>query len=119
MTHICATPDLSDPHGAGGGWFEIGGTAKARQDCPQSITADSIKGLGLVYESCIQMHALLSAFLLNPPQHEDHVCRPSVGSEPTLAFWRFFLCNRRNEPVQQHTSQDFACNGEWGNASVV
>ena len=29
------------------------GTAKARQDLPQSITADSIKGLGQVYESCI------------------------------------------------------------------
>ena len=29
------------------------GTAKARQDLPQSITADSIKSLGQVYESCI------------------------------------------------------------------
>ena len=28
-------------------------TTKARQDFPQSITADSIKGLGQVYESCI------------------------------------------------------------------
>ena len=32
---------------------KIGGTAKARQDFPQPITADSIKGLGQVYESCI------------------------------------------------------------------
>ena len=32
---------------------KFGGTAKARQDFPQSITADSIKGLGQVYESCI------------------------------------------------------------------
>ena len=29
------------------------GTAKARQNFPQSITADNIKGLGQVYESCI------------------------------------------------------------------
>ena len=29
------------------------GTAKARQDFPRSITADSIKGLGQVYDSCI------------------------------------------------------------------
>ena len=29
------------------------GTAKARQDFPQSITPDSIKGIGQVYESCI------------------------------------------------------------------
>ena len=29
------------------------GTAKARQDFPQSITADSIKGLRQVYESCL------------------------------------------------------------------
>ena len=29
------------------------GTAKAHQDFPQSITADSIKGLDQVYESCI------------------------------------------------------------------
>ena len=29
------------------------GTAKARQDVPQSITADSIKDLGQVYESCL------------------------------------------------------------------
>ena len=32
---------------------KFGGTAKARQDFPQSIMADSIKGLGQVYESCI------------------------------------------------------------------
>ena len=32
---------------------KLGGTAKARQDFPQSITADSIKGLGHVYESCV------------------------------------------------------------------
>ena len=32
---------------------KFGGTAKARQDFPQSITADSIKGLGQVYESSI------------------------------------------------------------------
>ena len=29
------------------------GTAKVHQDFPQSITADSIKSLGQVYESCI------------------------------------------------------------------
>ena len=32
---------------------KFGGTAKARQDFPQSITVDSIIGLGQVYESCI------------------------------------------------------------------
>ena len=32
---------------------KFGGTAKARQDFLQSITADNIKGLGQVYESCI------------------------------------------------------------------
>ena len=32
---------------------KFGGTAKARQDFPQFITADSIKGLGQVYESSI------------------------------------------------------------------
>ena len=32
---------------------KFGGTAKACQDFPQSITADSIKGLYQVYESCI------------------------------------------------------------------
>ena len=32
---------------------KCGGTAKARQGFPQSITANSIKGLGQVYESCI------------------------------------------------------------------
>ena len=31
---------------------KFGGTAKARQHFPQSITAYSIKGLGQVYESC-------------------------------------------------------------------
>ena len=30
---------------------KFGGTAKARQDFPQSIMADSIKGLGQVYEA--------------------------------------------------------------------
>ena len=39
------------------------GTAKARQDRPQSITADNIKSLGQVYESCIYTYVLLSAFL--------------------------------------------------------
>ena len=32
---------------------KFGGTAKARQDFPQSIMADSIKGLGQVYASCL------------------------------------------------------------------
>ena len=32
---------------------KFGETAKARQDFPQSIMADSIKGLGQVYKSCI------------------------------------------------------------------
>ena len=32
---------------------KFGGTANAHQDFPQSITADSIKGLDQVYESCI------------------------------------------------------------------
>ena len=32
---------------------KFGGMATVRQDFPQSITADSIKGLGQVYESCI------------------------------------------------------------------
>ena len=30
-----------------------GGGAKEHQDFPQSVTADSIKGLGRVYERCI------------------------------------------------------------------
>ena len=32
---------------------KLWGTAKARQDFPQSITADSIKCLGQVYEGCV------------------------------------------------------------------
>ena len=34
---------------------KLGGTAKARQDFPQSISADSIKGLGHVYLSLIHI----------------------------------------------------------------
>ena len=52
---------------------KFGGTAKARQDFPQSITIDSIKGLGRVYKSCIQTYVLFSAFLLYLPQHENYV----------------------------------------------
>ena len=50
---------------------KFGGTAKARHDFPQSITADSIKGLGQVYESCIQTNFLFSAFPLYLPQHDQ------------------------------------------------
>ena len=57
---------------------KFGGTAKARQDFPQSIMADSIKGLGQVYESCIYTHVLFSVFHLYLPQIEDHVYGPSV-----------------------------------------
>ena len=32
---------------------KFSGTAKACQDFPQFITADSIRGLGQVYDSCI------------------------------------------------------------------
>ena len=95
------------------------GTANARQDFPQSITADSIKGLGQVYESCMQTCVLFSAFLLYLPQHAGHVYGPSVGPEPTLAFWRVFLCYHQYEPIQQDASQDFACNGEQNDASIV
>ena len=54
------------------------------------------------------------AFLPNLSQHEDHVCRLSVGSEPTLAYWHVFLCYRWDQPVQQVVSQDSARSGEWG-----
>ena len=63
-----------------------GGTAKTRQDFPRAMTADSIKGLGQVYESCLKTHVLLSAMLLYLPQHGDHVYGPFFGPEPTLAF---------------------------------
>ena len=97
---------------------KFGGTAKARQDFPQSIMADSIKCLGRVYESCIQTRVLFSAFLLYLLQHEYHVYGPSVGPEPTLASWRIFLCYRRYEPIQQDASQNFACNEEQNDASI-
>ena len=93
---------------------KFGGTAKARQDFPQSITAVSIKGLGQVNESFIQTHILFSAFLLYLPQHG-----PAIGPEPTLAFWSVFLCYHRDEPIQLDPSQDFACNGEQSDASAV
>ena len=57
-------------------------------------------------------HVLFSAFLLYLPQHEDHVYGPSVGPEPTLAFWHVFLCYCQDETIQQDASQDLACNGE-------
>ena len=59
-----------------------------------------------------ETHFLFSAFLLYLPHNEDHVYGPSVGPEPTLAFWRVFLCYRQDEPIQQGASQDNACNGE-------
>ena len=98
---------------------KFGGTAEARQDFPQSITANSIKVPGKVYESCKWTYVLFSAFFLYLPQHEDHVYGPSAGPEPALAFWRVFLFYRRDEPIQQDTSQDFACNGEQNDASIV
>ena len=61
-------------------------------------------------------HVLFSAFLLYLPQHEDHVYGPSVRPEPTLAFLHVFLCYRRDEPIQQDVSQDYACNAEWSDA---
>ena len=97
----------------------LGGQPRRARIFHKSITADSIKDLGQVYESCIQTHVLFSAFLLYLPQHEDHVCRPSVGPEPTLAFWRVFPCHHPDEPIQQDASQDFACNGEQSDAAVV
>ena len=50
---------------------KIGGSAKARQDYPQSIAAE--KGLGQVYERRIQTCVLFSSFLLYLFQCEDHV----------------------------------------------
>ena len=52
VTHF-ASPDLTDLYVIGRVWWEILGAAKAHQDFPQSIVADSIKGLGEIYESCI------------------------------------------------------------------
>ena len=60
-----------------------------------------------------------SISILNLPQHEHHVYGPSVGPEPTLAFWCVSLCYRRDEPIQQDASQDSACNGEQSDASIV
>ena len=98
-----------------------GGAAKERQEYPQSITANSIKGLVQVYEICISTYVMYSAFLLYLPQHEDHVYSPSAGPEPTLAFWRvlFIFYYRLDELIQQGTGQDFACNGDQSDASIV
>ena len=46
---------------------KFGGIATARQNFPQSIMADSTKGLCQVHESCIYTHVLFSAFLLYLP----------------------------------------------------
>ena len=78
-----------------------------------------IKGLGQVHERYIQTYVLFSEFLLYLPQHEDHMYGPSVGPKPTLAFWRFFLCYRRDGSIQLYASLDVACNGERSDASVV
>ena len=62
---------------------------------------------------------MFSAFLLYLPQQEDHVYGPSVGPEPTLVVCHVFLFYRRDKPIQQDASQDFACNGKQSDASIV
>ena len=42
---------------------KFGGTAKARQGFPRSITAENIKGLGQVYESCIYTDVLFLSLI--------------------------------------------------------
>ena len=86
-------------------------TAKARQNFTQSITAHGIKSLVRAMKAACRPVLCSLHFSMNLPQHEDHVCRPSVGPERTLTFWRVFLCCRWNESVQD-ASQDFVCNGE-------
>ena len=60
----------------------FGGTAKARQNFLQPVIADSIKGLGHVYESCIKTHVLFSAFVLYLTQHENHATVPLLDLNP-------------------------------------
>ena len=79
------------------------------QDFPQSIAVDSIKGLG---QSTKAAYRPMSTLLLELPQHENRVCSPSVGPEPTLALWHAFLSYHQGKPFQKGMSQDFACNGK-------
>ena len=69
---------------------KFGGTARKRQDFPQSVTADSIKGLGQVYEKCIQTHVLFSAFLLYLPCKRETVMNmTSLGAGKELKDHNF------------------------------
>ena len=65
----------------------------------------------------------------NLPRHLPGICLDTkimftppplpFGPEPTVAFWRVFLCYRRDEPIQLDASQHFACTGEQSDVSIV
>ena len=86
---------------------------------PSRLTVSKALRFDQVYEICIRTNALFSVFLPYLPQQGAHVCSPSVGPESTLAFWRVYLWCRRDEIARQVASQASACDGEYGDASVV
>ena len=91
---------------------ELRQTPQFGKDLPQSVSADCVKGFGLVNERSKQAHVLLPTFLLDLSEHKYHVGSAPVWSESTLAFREIFFCNGWDEPVQKHPGQYFASDGQ-------
>lgn len=63
------------------------GATNSFKNLPEPMSTDGIEDFCQIYKDCIEVHILLSAFLLNLSQDDDHVRCFSVCSKARLAFW--------------------------------
>ena len=68
---------------------------------------------------CVESSVLLPAFLLELPQHKDHVSGTPGGSKATLALWKVIADNGGGQAIQQHSCKNFSCDEEESYPTVV
>ena len=101
-------------HGNGFFW-----AAKLCNNVPETLSAHSIEGLGIVNKHCVQWPLLLLAFFLELVCCKDHVDCSSSPPKTALTLWKMAMFNMGIQPIQQNSGEDFPCNREQGDTSVV
>ena len=78
--------------------------AKRPENGPQCFSIDRVECFGQVDKDRVETHILLSAFLSDLSDCEDHVSCAAVTAKSTLGLGEILLSNRWNQSVQHNES---------------
>ena len=86
--------------------------AKLPEDGSQCFSIDRVECFGKFDKDRVETHILLSAFLLDLSDCEDHVSCTAVKAKSTLGLEEILLSNSWNQSVQHNASKAFPGYGE-------